>query len=123
MYYFHSFGLLDTALEIGLAATINTYSSLSGTLSNSGPELSATIEGSSTLSGTLIGVQTISATSSGSTTIVSLLNNFGGYSWTDGIDTFRLVVRGTGLMLDETMSLTGFGGSETVDWDNIFDKQ
>ena len=41
---------------------------------------------------------------------------------TDGIDTFRLAVRGGKLYLDQTMSLTGFGGSKGIDYDDIFER-
>ena len=40
----------------------------------------------------------------------------------DGVSYFRLQVRSSILNLDQTMTPTGFGGSEGVDWDVIFQK-
>lgn len=42
--------------------------------------------------------------------------------WDDGVSYFRLQVRSTELYLDQTITPTGFDGSEPGDWDDIFSK-
>lgn len=39
--------------------------------------------------------------------------------YTDGVDTFRKGVRSEALVVDKTLTATGFAGTEGVDWENI----
>ena len=39
--------------------------------------------------------------------------------YTDGVDTFRKGVRSTKLVVDKTLTATGFSGIEDTDWENI----
>ena len=39
--------------------------------------------------------------------------------YTDGTDTFRDGVRNGSYVIDKTLTLTGFSGTENVDWENL----
>lgn len=45
------------------------------------------------------------------------------YIFTDGVDTFRIGVRDTYFVLDQTITEDGFGGAEDTDWANITAQQ
>jgi len=101
------------------STTSTTSTSSTSTSSTSTSSTSTSSTSTSSTSSTSTSTTSTSSTSSTTTTTTTLDDE---EIWTDGVDTFRFIARDSHACLDQTMTATGFSGTQGVDWDNIWEK-